>query len=268
MNKGIIFVGCSFTWGQGLYYYTKMDTLKYPPNSVFYDHFLTDAHKKYMGAHRYGRLVANHFGTFDVHRNNNYGCEEQSLHFMDIIFDRKNSDEHFTLERYEHSEIEYFILQTSYFYRNSVKIIENGVECLVALTDNTDGKIDKLMFDMGINTFEELTDFYVKKWFDKIKTQFLKLENYGVKCRMICWYDDYLKYVESDDFMRDKFIPLYYQDIKFNTISELMDYDKSMNIKTDREFFGPLPPDDSHPSKKCHRVIADSIIKKIESENI
>ena len=47
-----------------------------------------------------------------------------------------------------------------------------------------------------------------------------------------------------------------------------MDYDKSMNIKTDREFFGPLPPDDSHPSKKCHRVIADSIIKKIESENI
>ena len=26
--KGIIFAGCSYTWGQGLYYYSGLETLK------------------------------------------------------------------------------------------------------------------------------------------------------------------------------------------------------------------------------------------------
>ena len=31
VTKGMVFAGCSFTWGQGLYYYSGMDTLQEPP---------------------------------------------------------------------------------------------------------------------------------------------------------------------------------------------------------------------------------------------
>jgi hypothetical protein len=39
------------------------------------------------------------------------------------------------------------------------------------------------------------------------------------------------------------------------------------SIKTDHQYFGNNPPKDHHPSKECHRVVADAIIKKIESES-
>ena len=35
VTKGIIFAGCSFTWGQGLYYYSNMETLKEPPPNQY-----------------------------------------------------------------------------------------------------------------------------------------------------------------------------------------------------------------------------------------
>ena len=64
--KGLIFAGCSFTWGQGLYYYSGLDTLVEPAPDCYDAKLVTDAHKKYMETLRYPRLVANHFKTFEI----------------------------------------------------------------------------------------------------------------------------------------------------------------------------------------------------------
>ena len=65
MKKGIVFAGCSFTWGQGLYYYSKMETLKEPAPEQYEHKLVTDAHKRFMATLRFPRLVANHFKTFE-----------------------------------------------------------------------------------------------------------------------------------------------------------------------------------------------------------
>ena len=66
MKKGMIFAGCSFTWGQGLYYYSNMSTLRQPAPEQYDFKLVTHAHKRFMASLRYPRLVANHFGTFEL----------------------------------------------------------------------------------------------------------------------------------------------------------------------------------------------------------
>jgi hypothetical protein len=65
--------------------------------------------------------------------------------------------------------------------------------------------------------------------FDRIKEIFIRYENKGIIPLIFNWSKD----------------------------------DKNLSIYTDYEFFGENPPFDYHPSKKCHRIIADSIIEKI-----
>ena len=50
--KGIIFAGCSFTWGQGLYYYSTMKNVVNQGNQ-FTPNLLTDAHIRYKNIFRY-----------------------------------------------------------------------------------------------------------------------------------------------------------------------------------------------------------------------
>ena len=48
VTKGIIFAGCSFTWGQGLYFYSDLPRQKYPLNEfTFNREELTDAHLRF-----------------------------------------------------------------------------------------------------------------------------------------------------------------------------------------------------------------------------
>ena len=88
--KGLIFAGCSFTWGQGLYYYSGLDTLVEPEPDSYDANLLTDAHKRYMETLRYPRLVANHFNTFEVVSNQNGGSEETSIDFINSSFNIGN----------------------------------------------------------------------------------------------------------------------------------------------------------------------------------
>ena len=46
--KGIIFAGCSFTWGQGLYYYSNLPTLKEPGPFLYDNNIVEQSHIKFM----------------------------------------------------------------------------------------------------------------------------------------------------------------------------------------------------------------------------
>jgi hypothetical protein len=46
----------------------------------------------------------------------------------------------------------------------------------------------------------------------------------------------------------------------------MQDNNKELFIEYDYEFFGTNTPKDHHPSKMCHRVIANNIINSIEND--
>ena len=108
--KGFVFAGCSFTWGQGLYYYSNLPTLKEPLPNQYDKELLTDAQNMFRKTLYYPRLVSNHFNTFEITKNSNGGSEESSFDFLNIIFNVN--------ETYKFDEIEYIIFQTSIPTRN------------------------------------------------------------------------------------------------------------------------------------------------------
>ena len=70
-------------------------------------------------------------------------------------------------------------------------------------------------------------------------------------------------------FLNEKFVILEYNNKFYESISLLQKEYQNMTIKYDYDFFGDNPPLDHHPSKLCHEVIANSLIKSIkETEKI
>jgi hypothetical protein len=45
--NGIVFAGDSFTWGQGLYYYSKLPGLKIPKTGHYLDTYVTPSHRRF-----------------------------------------------------------------------------------------------------------------------------------------------------------------------------------------------------------------------------
>lgn len=270
IKKGMVFLGCSFTWGQGLYYYSKMNTLKRPPAEQFSYDLLTAAHIKYMESNRYARLVANHFNTFEICRDQNGGSEEQSLNFLNHIFNEeryKLNSAHKNL--YSYDEVSHIIVQTSVPVRNPYLAEINGkIERLEWYND--DKQKQKLFFkwlsDNGINSQPEFYDRLIRQWFDNLKSSFEFFENKGIKCYILCWHDDYVGLIKKDSWMYDRYIDFEYQNEKYSCLDHLCRSNDNMLIKDDFENLGPNPPKDSHPSLICHKIISNNIIKKLENK--
>ena len=80
--------------------------------------------------------------------------------------------------------------------------------------------------------------------------------------------NDIVNYLKNDDFLSIRFIDLNYNGVSYSSIKDLQENNKNMVIKTDFDSFGNNPPLDHHPSKLCHQVIAENIIKNIEKDLI
>jgi hypothetical protein len=101
--------------------------------------------------------------------------------------------------------------------------------------------------------------------FIKIKETFIYYESKGITPLIFNWSNHYNKLIENDDYMNQKKIHIKYKNKEFNSLRNVMDIDENLTIHKDYEFFGKNPPIDYHPSKKFHRIIADSIIEKIRT---
>lgn len=273
--KGMVFCGCSFTWGQGLYYYSKLPTLVEPPEYTFDWDLVTEAHRKYMFANRWARLVANHFKTFEVVKNSNGGQEAQSLEFLETIFQNTdkspslNSNPFYSTEKYDYSEIDYIILQTSIPVRNPLRFELDGKKYSYEL-GRKEPRIQDLLYRFAIeNNLENINSLekiLIEQQFNDLLNAFEFYESKGIKCRILCWQDQYLGSIKANEFMSKRFIDLTYANKTYETINRLGNDNENMWVMNDYEFFGENPPKDHHPSMKCHEVIAASIINKIESE--
>lgn len=263
--KGLLFTGCSFTWGQGLYYYSNLDTLREPLPNQYDDKLVTDAHRRYMATLRYPRLVANHFNTFEVTKPFNSGSEDDSINFINELFGIK---EGYNTEKYSFSEIEYIIIQTSQLFRNMFKFELNGnLHEFSVFRNETKKNFYEWLVEVRKITFNDWVKEFTKTTLDRLKELMTFYESKGIKTKILCWSNEYLDAIKSDTFMSDRFIPLIYEDKTYDCIADLMSRNKCFTINNDYDHF-IVPPQDHHPSLKCHQIMANSVIKKIEEDNI
>jgi predicted small secreted protein len=293
--KGMIFAGCSFTWGQGLYYYSNLNHIPTMEEWSFDYKLMTDALINFKNTLRYPRLVANHFNTFEVCKDTNGGSDELSIKLIEKLFCEYNncdnktlmgSYDYLTKQNYHYDDIEYVIYQTTQLARSKyifnhknkeyhlyANYSQTGLSRLVSVNENNMYDEITESYDIFYEwcvdnnlTVEEWLQEHKRHWFNNIKNTLLNLESKGIKTKLLCWTNDYMDLVFNDDFMKERLVKLNYNDQTYNSISDIMLKNKSLEISNDNDYFNGNPPvGDYHPSKLCHQIIADNIIKSIEN---
>ena len=259
ITKGIIFAGCSFTWGQGLYYYSNMSTLKEPLPDHYDKALLTRAHLKFMESVRFSRLVSNNFKTFDVVHIDNGGSDKTICDYWEWGFGYKS------IPIYHFDEFEYLIYQLT--QPNRVPFKFNGTEIYVINEKIDNTKLYQKFLDWLINNDMDLDDWYklhTLNVLNLVKATLQSFELKGIKTKILTWPEEYVEFILNDEWLLNRFISLNYNDINYNSIETLINNNKSdMVINSDYTYF-KIPPQDHHPSLKCHQVISNSIINNLK----
>ena len=264
--KGILFGGCSFTWGQGLYYYSNLNRVPILDNDYSYHpELMTESHLRFKNSIRYPRLVANHFNTFEVCKDDsgpllgNGGSEDETFDFFDGIFESK---------LFYYDDFEYIIIQLSHVYRNKFYYVYNNEDQYVIMNPH-DKKFQKQTLTFNDYFIENHIDFdsikneHLIQQYTRLRKKMLYYEERGIKTKILSWQDDLLDLIFSDEFTNSRFIKMEYNNTIVNTIEDLMRLDNNkFRIECDTFFTEKIL--DNHPSKYCHEIIAKSIIKNIE----
>jgi hypothetical protein len=111
-------------------------------------------------------------------------------------------------------------------------------------------------------------------WVNELKKQQIErlikelnfYEEKGIKTLIFPWENEIINELKSIEFLNSRLVNLTYDNKNFDSIFDLQNEYKNMKIKYDYESFDGAPPEDHHPSKLCHEVIANSIIKHIENK--
>lgn len=268
--KGIIFAGCSFTWGQGLYFYSNLPTLIEPKPDQYDPKLLTASHVKYTEMLRFPRLVANHFNTFEWVHPLNGGSHKSIIQWWRTSLDPSiNSPTHVDstpVKKISSQEISHVIFQLTQPHRCPFLDIgkKNPIAfCEAYWPDNRDLFEQWLVkHNLTLDSYEE---YYIQYSLNAVKKFLVDCELEGLKTLIINWPKKNIEIIKQDRWFSDRFVPLEYLGKQYNDIETLMTEHPDMSIHTDYENL-TIPPIDMHPSKKCHELIAQNLIKKLENE--
>ena len=272
--KGIIFGGCSFTWGQGLYFYSDLVDLKYPKSHyVFNGEDLKLSHIKFRETLYYPRLVANHFNTFEAFKNVNGGSEDETFQFFKFVFEEKSKTaEHISYEKFNHHDFDYMIIQLSHMWRNKFYYDKNDPNKFINIPLHNLSEIEKRYPDFlewfydSNQTFDDCNESMVEQQFLRLKNEVMFYEEKGIKVKILSWQNELVSPILKDPYLSERFIKLKYKNKEYKTIESLQREHKNMVIESDFDNFVGTPPSDHHPSKLCHQVIAENIINNIQKD--
>jgi hypothetical protein len=257
--KGLLFAGDSYTWGQGLYYYSDLPRIQIPLPGHYVAKYVTEAHKRFKDTKRFARLVANHFDTFELTKDTNGGSDSDSLAFIDNTFSFN----------YKYEDISYLIFQTTQPYRSEFEFVYKDeyysfqINSHTSLMDFQNNALNGWMDENNL-TFDDISIMHKKKLFNDIKAKFIFLEDKGIKCRIMCWLSDYIPLIMTDEYMKSRLIPIKWNGQTFLNFQNLANKHKHFFISDDPYFTKSVG--DSHIGLEGHKVIAENIIKNIEKD--
>jgi hypothetical protein len=262
--KGIIFLGDSYTWGQGLHYYGLFEETILPNkgDSTFNSNIMSDREIQFMCDNRFSNLVTKHFNTISIQRNKNGGSHQEMFQFLN------NQD----LTLYDT-----LIFQLTDVFRDKIFYEYNGdaYECSLSIHQNVVPaiytKFIEYLDEKFDGSLEKFKDYYITKLITNIKDKFLQLEKeFKYKCYLHTWQPDVIDYIKNDVYLNKKFIQYEYNNIKYDCIYDMATVTNPELIITHDPFFKEKKINvfDGHIGLKAQTIIANSIIHKIVQDNI
>ena len=233
ISKGIFGIGCSYMWGEGLYYYSNLPDLPEKGLHHFFDEEnILDTHNAFKNKHRFIQLVSDHYNvwnwTFGNGFNMNGGSNIRSFNDLMFMFteEYKLTPNHFSL----------FIYQFTSPTRDQI--------------DGSGGGGEYYPIEQQIQSVYD----NMKRFIDS-----------NVKIVTINWYKEMLNHPLYKKLFSD-----FHCDIEVDgVIKESFDYfveDDKYKCSLRSDFYPPYLENDTHLNIKGHRCVADSIIKKLEKD--
>lgn len=141
MKRKIVFVGCSFTWGQSLWMYEKEP--KNIPCALEWTRFGYDIEEELIQTkdkYRFANLVCNELGNYEpITKLLNGGTDEESVRFVDLVLSndlKDNTDRHLYKGETNPNDIDAIVFQTTQTYRSSYPFELNGKYYKIYSTPN------------------------------------------------------------------------------------------------------------------------------------
>ena len=286
--KAMAFGGCSFTWGQGLWYYSGLDN---PPPDPNYGGapFVNPVHLAFREKWRFPNIVADAFDTVAVVRDDNGGANDHTVEYWQNCFTRqdrvtfRNFHRHqqpITLQPLKYSDISHFVFQFTQWGRSGIELDVNGEPVLVDVQTvwggDTRPDFRKEFFvwlkkniseELEIDTFNKFQKFMVNRDLARVKEFLYTLEKNNIKTYIISWPHEFAQALQEgyDDWMLERLITFNYNGRNHRCIEEMMRDEGNLRIEDDAEYF-ETPIRDQHPSLLCHKIIAENIINFIKDK--
>jgi len=288
MKDNIIFAGCSFTWGQGLWSYMKSDA--HVPSYeewIFEDFELPPGSMEFKDKHRFANMVSDWLNKTPITKVENGGTDLESVNFINYLFDTNSIDNPvFPRGKYKFEDVSDIVFQTTQIARSTFSFTHNNTEFRLRSLPSRKNfdEIERIHYDsnnhMSITIEPNLRSLY--EWMydndyeiedvlsmmstditNKIENTLKYYESNGIKTHIFCWTNEYLPEFDSRPFLSERLVKLDYRDRKFYCLDELFEYNPELQMSNDSSVLHYTGNDD-HPSLECHGIIANSLLKVLK----
>jgi hypothetical protein len=285
VTKGMIFAGCSYTWGQGLYYYSNLETLRDQVNPWGYTRWIANpTHHKFKEKARYPRIVADHFKSFEIVHPQNGGANDAIVEYWKNCFtNRDKNTELLTeahgdvpakIEQIEYKEVSHVIFQMTQWMRDLYEIEYEGEKIKLPMQwfwDNNPSRdrpyrdiLEKYLEKIG-RKFGDLNEYLQDRSLKNVKRFLMECEENEIKTYILSWPHEFIQLIEKDPWLNERWITFNYGEKNYECIEHMNLDNPEFEIYKDYDNF-KTPPQDSHPSLKCNQIIAENIINFIKNK--
>ena len=258
-KKGLIFAGCSYTWGYGLNYYYdngQDNGTRYKDISIT----SPEPHLLFQYANRFSNKIANNYNTFHIQPDRVSGSDVVNVEWLDKFLKKDWDTESIDYSFFKSSDFHTLIFQTSY--------LDRGFELIWEKLTNRDNEYfnsyEELVEEIGDSQWQR--NYYEDQLFEIVTKMIIdickKFESLGMQVYFIHTTDIY----KHTDYIKERTIKISHKEKEYFCINNINEDDSTAVIALDFDNFEGTPPDDLHPSLKIHDSIYKSIINKLNND--
>jgi hypothetical protein len=283
MKKSIVSVGCSFTYGEGLQYFSELPSVVFTESHSYNPANINLSQFKFVEKYRYSQQIADRLNTTLITRSRNGGSHNQIESFLEIILPIGESAnlqlhdmmEHFQLDDELHlrattarlDEVSHIIIQTTNPMRDIFEFESNGVIYNTTQFNNDKGNcpIYESFINYAIEKFggyPELEEYVFSQFLNRIEDRCKLYESYGIKIMLLLWQDENNNTALNHPYFKDKITKIYYNNNEYTSIRQWQLENPKFFIKNSFRHIG-MCKGDEHPTLEGHTILAESILKQM-----
>jgi len=278
VKKGMIFAGCSFTWGQGLWFYSNLETLINPENKWGYSPGLVNhAHFKFMEANRFSRIVSDFLGSYELVHYKNGGANDQIVRYWKRCLEAEFTEriesfhpgEDDLVDPISFDEVSHIVFQLTqssrdkFYYSVDGEFFNDPLQWNFAVEHKKNYHSFKKYVETNNLQVYDINQGHMISSIEGVKSFLQLCESRGIKAMILTWPNEFLEYIKNDNWLRDRWIKINHDGEEYESIQGLLEKNPHLQICEDFKNF-EIPPNDCHPTLEVHRKIALSIINFIK----